>query len=65
MFTCRLCHFLTELDDVALDRGAARCICLLCYERHTQTLRPMPRRLRDGLITILAAFEALEARESA
>ncbi len=37
MFSCSRCGFGTELDDVVIRVGDARCLCLRCYERITET----------------------------
>ncbi len=54
MFTCRICHFATELDDVAVRGPADRSICLRCYSRETDTGRPMPKPLRQAISAALA-----------
>ena len=54
MYTCQLCRFEMELDDVALRRGAGGCICLTCYGRETGTTRRMPKALRRDLTAALA-----------
>jgi hypothetical protein len=54
MTTCRICRFETELDDVAVQGGAGRCICLRCYGRETGSARPMPRVLQRQLSAALA-----------
>jgi hypothetical protein len=58
MFSCIMCHFAMELDDVAVDVGNGRGVCLRCYARETSTQLPMPSTLRravhamlDGLTT--------------
>ena len=50
---CVICHFETELDDVALKLSTGRCVCLSCMRRDmsedarmTKTLR---REVEDGL----------------
>jgi hypothetical protein len=55
MFTCLICRFDAELDDVALRRGGPRCICLRCYTRETGTEKRMPKGLRGQLLATLAA----------
>lgn len=57
MTTCSICHFATELDDVVLGHGAARCICLRCYSRETGTTRPVPAGLRRAVNLIVAHEE--------
>jgi hypothetical protein len=52
--TCVLCRFQTELDDVAVGRGATGCICLGCFARATGSQRPMPAALRRAIIDALA-----------
>jgi hypothetical protein len=54
MTTCRICRFETELDDVAVQGGAGRCICLRCYGRETGSTRPMPKALQRQLAAALA-----------
>lgn len=58
MYLCQLCRFETHLDDVALRRGDAGCICLACYARATDAARPMPKGLRHQLIATLAGIGA-------
>jgi hypothetical protein len=55
--TCTICHFPTEMDDVALGGATGRCICLRCYTRETGTQQPMPRTLWRILSAALAEFE--------
>ena len=55
MFTCTICRFETELDDVAIPAAAGRCVCLRCFARETGTARPMPKGLRGQLLATLAA----------
>ena len=57
MWTCRLCHFPTELDDVELKLVRGHCICLRCYCRETGGAREMPKALRRELLATLAALE--------
>ena len=54
MYTCQLCRFEVHLDDVALRRGDAGCVCLGCFGRETGTARRMPKTLRRDLIAALA-----------
>ncbi len=56
MYSCIICHFDAELDDVAVLGGARSCVCLRCYSRETNSDRPMPRRLRQDLISTLAGI---------
>ena len=56
MFTCRICLFDTELDDVAIALQGDRCICLRCYGRETDTAKPMAKVLRRQVISALAAI---------
>jgi hypothetical protein len=58
MFLCRICRFATELDDIAVAGASGGCVCLRCFGRATDTLRPMPRALRRALSAALAAAEA-------
>jgi hypothetical protein len=55
MYTCQLCHFETESDDLAIAFQGDRCICLRCYERATDTAKPMAKVLRHQVIATLAA----------
>ena len=57
MWTCAICRFETELDDVVLIGGDGSCICLRCFERETHSARPMPKALRRQLIAALVAVE--------
>jgi hypothetical protein len=56
MFTCHICRFDTELDDVAISVQGDRCICLRCYARETQTAKPMSKILRRQVISALASI---------
>ena len=56
MFTCVICHFATELDDVAVPGGASSCVCLRCYARETGSERPMSKELRRDLVVTLAGL---------
>jgi hypothetical protein len=58
MFTCILCRFANELDDVALRRAGGHCTCLRCFARETGSAASMPKTLRHQLITVLAQFDA-------
>jgi hypothetical protein len=55
MFTCQMCHFETEWDDVAIAFQGDRCICLRCYGQATDTAKPMANGLRHQVIATLAA----------
>lgn len=57
MITCIICRFDTELDDVMVAGAAGRCVCLRCYARETDTVRPMPKSLRRELTAALADAE--------
>jgi hypothetical protein len=50
MWTCIVCHFETELDDVIVRRHGSDCICLRCFDRETGSGRPMPKALRKEVI---------------
>jgi hypothetical protein len=54
MWTCRICRFETELDDVEVRHGQDQCICLRCFARETDSGRPMPKALRRQVIAALA-----------
>ncbi len=58
MWTCRICRFETELDDVVVAFATGGCVCLRCYGRETATARPMPKALRQELIATLAEVAA-------
>ena len=60
MFTCTLCRFETELDDVAITMTGDRCVCLRCFGRETGSAVPMPKPLRRALSAALAAVEAAD-----
>jgi hypothetical protein len=64
MFRCSLCHFPTELNDVAARLGMSRCICLRCYARETGNAVPMPKGLRRELGRVLAVLEPSTKEES-
>lgn len=57
VFTCIICHFEAELDDVILNAPSGCCICLRCYCRETATERPMPEALRRQIVAALAGVE--------
>lgn len=46
METCRICHFDSTLDDIAVQSATGRAICLGCYGRMTGTAKRLPRWLR-------------------
>ncbi len=54
MFTCIICRFDSELDDVATPVRGDRCICLRCYARETNSAKSMPKILRRQVISALA-----------
>ena len=56
MLTCVICHFETELDDVAIPGSARSCVCLRCYARETDSERPMSKELRRDLEATLAGI---------
>ncbi len=58
MWTCRLCCFATELDDVVVATARGSCICLRCFIQETGSTRPLSRTLRRELVATLAALEA-------
>ena len=53
MFLCRLCAFLTELDDAVVVTATGRCICLRCFLRETGGSMPMDPRLYRELTALL------------
>lgn len=55
--TCVVCHSPAEADDVALQHGDGRGVCIRCYHRHTDSTKPMPKELRRELQSILASVE--------
>ena len=65
MYTCQLCRFDTHLDDVALPRGDAACVCLACYGRATGSALRMPKDLRRQLQAALAAADRGDAAPAA
>lgn len=58
MWTCWICRFGTELDDVVVSTAHGTCICLRCYGRETGSTRPMPAALRRDVSAALATLEA-------
>ncbi len=58
MYTCVICRFETELDDVIAPVASGRCVCLRCYARETETALPMPKALRQDVSATLAASTA-------
>ena len=57
MWTCRICRFATDLDDVVIATAHGTCICLRCFLRETGSARPLPQALRHDLVAALAALE--------
>jgi hypothetical protein len=64
MFTCCVCHFIVDLDDVVIPTESRRCICMGCYLREAGVDRVMPKALwRDVLAAARGAPEQpLDAR---
>ena len=58
MFTCVMCHFSTELDDVVIEQRAGRCMCVRCYHRQTSSTLPMPIALWHAVTSTLASIDA-------
>lgn len=58
MWTCRICHFATELDDVELAFVDGRCVCVRCFARETGSTLEMPKPLRHELDAALAEIDA-------
>ena len=54
MFTCIICCFAVEYDDVISRFGSGRCVCLRCFARETGSERPMPQALRRQIIQALS-----------
>jgi hypothetical protein len=47
MFTCIICRFANELDDVAVMKsGGERCICVRCFARETDNAASMSKEPR-------------------
>ncbi len=59
LWTCRLCSFEAELDDVVVATARGSCICLRCFVRETGSTRPLSRTLRRELLATLTALEAV------
>jgi len=57
MYTCVNCRFAVELDDVVMPTSTGGCICLHCFERETETAKPMPKKLRQQVIATLVDLE--------
>ena len=57
MWTCSICRFATELDDVVARMAGDRCLCLRCFDRETGGAHSMPKALRRALTAALAATE--------
>ena len=55
MYTCLLCKYPTELDDVMAPTQRGTCICLRCYLVQIEDLRRLPRELQAELRAVLAA----------
>ena len=57
MWTCTICRFTAELDDVVVTTAHGACICLRCFDRETDQSKPMPKALRRQLAATLARAE--------
>jgi hypothetical protein len=57
MWTCTICRFATELDDVVVRTGPATGVCLGCFHRQTGTTMRMPKALRRELLGVLAVVD--------
>lgn len=53
MFTCAICQFAVELDDVALPGPNGLCVCLRCYLRETGQAETMPKELQRAIESCL------------
>jgi hypothetical protein len=53
MFICMICHFDAPLDDTVVSGPSGRCICLRCYLRETESMRPMAPSLQRDLSDVL------------
>jgi hypothetical protein len=53
MFTCVICRFEAELDDVIAPTRRGRCVCLRCFSRETDSSRQMSKDLRRDLSMVL------------
>jgi hypothetical protein len=49
VYTCAICQFEVELDDVALPGRNGLCVCLRCYMRETGNASTMPKELQREL----------------
>lgn len=58
MTTCMICHFETELDDIAAGSPAGNSVCLRCFGRETGTALKMTKSLRREIESALAALPA-------
>ncbi len=56
MFTCTICHFGTELDDVVVATPNGQCVCLRCYGRETGSALVMPKALRLDIVNALSVL---------
>jgi hypothetical protein len=56
MYTCTICHFPTELDDVVVATAAGQCVCPRCYGRETGSALSMPKGLRRDIVEALSAL---------
>ena len=57
MWTCTICRFATELDDVVVTTTRGACICLRCFDRETDQSKPMSKALRRQVTAALAEPE--------
>lgn len=57
MFTCIICQFDCELDDVVVLSPLGTCICLRCFNRETGSTKPMPKGLRTQIAAVANGAE--------
>lgn len=53
MARCIVCSFVVDADDVRLDHGDGRCICVRCYAAAVGASKPMPKELRTEIQRLL------------
>jgi hypothetical protein len=65
MFTCRVCRFTVEMDDVTLLSPNGHCVCLGCYLRATDQWLAMPKTLhREVSAAVAEVAAAAEVRQT-
>lgn len=58
MNRCCICHFVPQVDDIAVEAAGGLTVCLACYGNQTETRLQMPKELRRELESCLRELVA-------